>query len=308
MRGELNTERWLVTRRDFLSATGVATFGFALSAARPTRAGEPMLRFGMVTDCHYAARGPQGTRHYAESMDKLAECVQCMNDKRADFLIELGDFKDQDSPPESEKTLAHLRRIEERFRQFKGPRFHVLGNHDVDSVSKEQFMAEVENTGIAPDRIHYSFDIKGMHGVVLDANYRKDGKPYSRGVFDWVDANIPAPQLQWLHDDLAASPGPAVVFIHQRLDGAGDVYVKNAAEVRRALEASGKVAAVFQGHHHDGGYQCIEGIHYYTLKAMVEGAGQASSSYALVEVQATGDLTVTGFRRAEGMALSMKGC
>ena len=41
----------------------------------------------------------------------------------------------------------------------------------------------------------------------------------------------------------------------------------------KILHASGKVLAVFQGHHHSGSYSNIAGIHYYTLKALVEGSG-----------------------------------
>ncbi len=295
---------WLVTRREFLRATGAGALGLALGGARGARGDDDIVvRFGIVTDCHYAAREAQGSRHYAESLDKLAECVQCMNDMQADFLVELGDFKDQDSPPVEEKTLDYLRKVEDVFARFKGPRFHVLGNHDVDSISKTQFLAAVENTGGAADRAHYAFDIKGIHGVALDANFRGDGTDYDRGNFDWTDANIPPAQLAWLRRDLAAAKGPAVVFVHQRLDGAGDVFVKNAAEVRRVLEESGKVIAVFQGHHHDGGYACIQGIHYYTLKAMVEGSGRENSAYALVELRAAGDLTITGYRRAVEMKL-----
>ena len=33
-------------------------------------------------------------------MKKLSECVDLMNEQKVDFLIELGDFKDQGNPPE----------------------------------------------------------------------------------------------------------------------------------------------------------------------------------------------------------------
>jgi alkaline phosphatase len=76
------------------------------------------------------------------------------------------------------------------------------------------------------------------------------------------------------------------------------VYVNNAAEIRQILEQSGKVTAVFQGHHHEGSYSYIEGIHYYTLKAMVEGPGDENNSYAIVEILPDRSITVTGYRKA----------
>lgn len=42
----------------------------------------------------------------------------------------------------------------------------------------------------------------------------------------------------------------------------------------------------------------IEGIHYYTLRAMVDGAGEQNNSYAIVDVHADNSLVVTGYRRA----------
>jgi hypothetical protein len=94
------------------------------------------------------------------------------------------------------------------------------------------------------------------------------------------------------------------VFAHQRLDAAGDAYVKNSAEVRAVLEASGKVLAVFQGHEHPGGHRLVNGIHYYTLKALVEGSGAENNSYAVLEVHPDFNLTITGYRRAVGMTLA----
>jgi len=261
------------------------------------------VRFGMVADCHYADVDPGGTRFHRESLAKLSECVAVMNAEKVDFLIELGDLKDQDPSPEEQRTLSYLDRIEGVFRQFHGPRYHVLGNHDVDSLSKGQFLARVENTGIDPERTYYSFDVKGLHCVVLDADFRADGREYDRGNFRWTDARIPISELDWLSRDLGAARGFAVVFVHQLLDGTGDLYVQNAAEVRKVLEDSGKVLAVFQGHHHPGQVRQIHGIHYYTLKALLEGHGEESNAYAIVEVQPGGDVIVTGYRRAQSTRL-----
>jgi alkaline phosphatase len=55
---------------------------------------------------------------------------------------------------------------------------------------------------------------------------------------------------------------------------------------------------VFQGHQHSGGYSQIEGIHYYTLKAVVEGPGEEDNAYAVVEVRPDGRIIVTGYRKA----------
>ncbi|MCL5279067.1 MAG: metallophosphoesterase [Planctomycetes bacterium] len=295
----------MIGRRLFLRcAAGAALASLSCTPGNLSTRRRSAVRFGIVTDCHYADADPVGTRFYRESLGKLAECVDRMNTEKVDFLVELGDFKDENRPPVEEKTLAYLHKVETVFRRFHGRRYHVLGNHDMDSTSKQQFLRRVENTGIEADRSYYSFDAEGLHCIVLDANYRSDGSDYDHGNFDWTDANIPACELDWLRQDLAASGGPAAVFSHQMLDGTGAVYVKNAAAVRQILAASGKVLAVFQGHHHPGAYSHIHGIHYYTLKGMIEGRGEDNDSYAVVKVQPNRNITVTGYRKASSLELS----
>ncbi len=297
---------WVISRRVFLRcAAGAALASFSCTPDNLSiRGRRPAVRFGIVTDCHYADADPVGTRFYRESVGKLSECVDRMNAEEVDFLIELGDFKDENRPPVEERTLVHLQKIEAAFRQFHGRRYHVLGNHDMDSLSKQQFLSRVDNTGVQAGRSYYSFDAKGLHCIVLDANYRSDGSDYDHGHFDWTDANVPVTELDWLRQDLAASRGPVIVFIHQLLDGTGSVYVKNAPEVRQILEASGRALAVFQGHHHPGAYSHINGIYYYTLKGLIEGHGEDNNAYAIVEVRPDQSLTVTGYRKAPSMALS----
>jgi predicted phosphodiesterase len=293
--------KWIVTRRDFLKASGFVISGLSLGAPF-TFANEldsnKKVSFGIVTDAHYADNAPRGTRHYRESVVKMTECVNFMNDKKVDFLVELGDFKDQGNPVSEKETLIYLEAIEQVFRQFRGPRYHVLGNHDVDSISKEQFLTCVENTGISNLSKFYSFESNELHFVVLDANYMADGSDYDHGNFNWTDTNISQKELSWFKTDLAASSKPVIVFVHQQLDGKESHSVKNADEVRQIMQESKKVIAVFQGHNHAGHYSYIEDIHYYTLKAMVEGTGDNNNSYAIVEVHDNQNIVLTGYRSA----------
>ena len=302
-------QNWVITRRIFLRSTTASLAGLAfmpLSCAPKSTLSNKhdTVRFGIVTDCHYADADTLGTRFYRESLDKLTECAALMNNERVDFLIELGDFKDQNGPPVEQKTLSYLQVVEKVLQLYDGPTYHVLGNHDMDSIAKIQFLSRVENTNIDSSRSYYSFDLNALRCIVLDANYKVDGTDYDHGNFDWTDANIPSEELNWLKQDLASAPCPVIVFIHQLLDGTGSVYVNNAANVRQILQASGKVLAVFQGHHHSGSYNNIAGIHYYTLKALVEGPNAENNSYAISEVHPDGNITITGYRKAVSKQLT----
>ena len=301
---------WRPDRREFLQAGAAALAALAAGARRLGAAPAPApvgLRFGLVTDVHYADADPRGTRCYRESLLKLREAVDHLRADGAAFLAELGDFKDS-APGEPEaRTLDNLIAVEREFQRFGGPTYHVLGNHDLDNLTKDQVLAHVANTGIEAGRSFYAFTRGGIRFIVLDEEFTRDGRPYDRGHFDWRDINVPPPELDWLSAQLASGSEPVIVLGHQRLDGDGDVQVVNRAEVRAILERSRRVLAVFQGHDHRGAYSRIGGIHYYTLRAMVEGSGPASSAYALVEVHPDLSLTVTGYRRAVSMELARPG-
>jgi predicted phosphodiesterase len=280
-----------LSRRAFVRDGSLFLLGAA--AASDLRAAEgpaPRIRVGLVTDLHYADKPTSKTRHYRDTPAKLAEAAQKFATQKPDFVVELGDFIDAADSVETE--LSYLRRIAQVFDTIPGPKHYVLGNHCVDMLTKEEFLG-----GVGKRESFYSFDVGGFHFVVLDACFRTDGKPYGRKNSAWNDANIPPQELDWLRSDLKATDKQAIVFAHQRLDVAGQHMVKNAADVRKALEESGKVLAVFQGHSHKNDHQEIAGIHYTTLVAMVEGAGPDQNGYSTLDLAADGTIRLTGFRK-----------
>ena len=302
------TTDWRVDRRDFLRVSAATLVGLAASGVRLHGVGAPRavgVRFGLIADSHYADADPKGTRFYRESLGKVREAVTRLRTERLAFLCELGDLKDMVEGEPDSRTRAHLAAIDAEVRRFNGPTCHVLGNHDLDNLSKAQFLAGITSTGLAPRRPYYAFERGGVRFLTLDACVMKGGRDYDHGNFDWRDTILPAVQIEWLRRELASSASPAIVFVHQRLDGDGDAFVKNSAEVRAVLEASGKVLAAFHGHDHAGARSEMNGIHYYTLRAIVEGSGPESNAYAVVEVHRDMRITVTGYRRA--MSADMEG-
>lgn len=257
------------------------------------------LRFGVVTDSHFASREKSGTRYYADSREKMRQAVAEFNRSKLDFIIELGDMKDMSVDGSALLTLGYLDEIESIFKSFNGPSYHVLGNHDMDCITKEEFLAHTTNTPRTSGRAHYSFMVKGYRCVVLDANFNPDGEPYARGNFDWRSATIPESQLEWLDEELAKHrQQPTLIFIHQMLDSFSTVSrnlcVDNADEVRAILERHKQVRAVFQGHHHPGHCSRHKGIDYITFNGMIEQSFPQHNSYAIVEITPEGDILVEG--------------
>ena len=290
------------SRRFFIEGIGAFTAVTVAGCKSPKKGELPLMRFGLVTDCHYAdipyakREHPIGDAAYRETLTKLRECVAVMESERPAFLIELGDFKDQGS--DKATTTEYLDRVEEVFSRFRGPRYHVLGNHDLDDLNKSEFLARIKNYGQDEALAHYSFDVEGVRFVVLDACYNSKLEDYVPGNWDWTDANVPPEQLEWLESELASAPGQVVVFGHQCLDPNADSRhrVRNAAAVRAVIEKSGKVNAVFTGHQHSGLISRVNGVTYYSLRAMVLNSGE--NGYAVADIYPSGGIKITGFRKA----------
>ncbi len=283
------------TRRAFLGHGSLVLLGAGVSTSRAAAllaedAPLPQARVGMVTDLHYADKAPAGSRYYRETLAKLAEAGEQFEKDRPAVLIELGDLVDAADSVTTE--LGYLRRIHRRFAALPGKKHFVLGNHCVETLTKQEFLGEV-----GQERSYYSFDEAGVHFVVLDACFRADGVPYGRKNSRWDDANIPPEELEWLGADLQENQRPTIVYVHQRLDVQNRHGVKNAADVRRVLEGAEQLLAVFQGHSHQNDYRQAAGIHYCTLAAMVEGSGPANNGYSTLDIFADGTLRITGFRR-----------
>ena len=235
-----------------------------------------VARFGVITDLHHTNKADSTSRKYSAALEKAQYFVNFMNRRHADFVIELGDFVDTlagDKDP-----VQNLLEIETVFTGFRGPQYHVLGNHDFDNITRADLLPMLNNTRIPEGDTYYSFDHNGIHCIVLDADYTvaPPHRPFDMQTPDdqywsWRDAWIPQDELDWLTADLESANKPTVLFTHQVMhrEVTEDHTIKNADVVRGILENDGQVIAVFSGHDHRGELAVREGIHYLVLEGNV---------------------------------------
>lgn len=218
------------------------------------------VRFAIVSDLH-APDIPDG-------LERMQAVVEAANRESVDFLIQLGDFIRLDSAD------IPYRKV---WDEFKGEKYHVLGNHDLDRYTKEEYVAGLNMPGR-----YYSFDKGDFHFIVLDGNNLYDGKeykPYARANY-YVDSKMRAfmdpEQMEWLKKDLAATDKRCIIFSHQSID----TSMNNGSEVRSILEEENrrsgfqKVALAFSGHDHSNYTKEINGITYVQIN---------SASYVWIE-------------------------
>lgn len=98
---------------------------------------------------------------------------------------------------------------------FAGGKHHVIGNHDMDRYTYEEYTQGMDMSGR-----YYSFDQGDFHFIVLDGNNLFDGKEYTHYAKAnyYVDAKkrayIDPEQMEWLKQDLAATDKRCVLFSH----------------------------------------------------------------------------------------------
>ncbi len=305
-----------VTRRDVLGSAlgGAATVGLGgcLGAAR-TKTMPLTVTFGVIADAQYADYPPAGSRYYRKALDRLAACADAFNSRDLAFVVHLGDLIDRDFAS-FEKVLAACGRM-------KAPTHQVLGNHDF-TVNEDEKAKVRARLGVGKG--YYHFAHSGWRFVVLDGNDislqdsapdsekrraaeemrqrikesgRRNASPYSGA--------LGAAQLAWLRRTLAQADqaGEKVIaFSHYPAYPKHGANLWNDEELVGILDAHPCVAAHLNGHHHRGMYGVNNGIHYLTLRAMVE--TPEKTAYAVVEARAD-QLNIIGTGRAVSRVLPL---
>lgn len=211
--------------------------------------GKKPLKFGIVSDVHKDLM--------PDANERLETFISKAIDKDVDFIIQMGDFCFGESKNKSFMKV---------WETFKGPKYHTLGNHDMDRNSKVEVM---DFWGMPKN--YYSFDMGGYHFIVLDANYLyQDGKftDYKHANFyvdDSLRAYVNDEQIEWLKSDLEATKLPTIVFSHQSIWHT----VGNRSGIQKLLEThKEKIICSLNGHSHTDYHYTQNGVEYLGINSM----------------------------------------
>ena len=291
----------LVSRREILAAGGMLCLLPSLSQAAWSP--QSHVTLGLITDLHYGEADPRGTRFYRESLGKLREAVQSFKQAKVDAVIELGDLIDSADSQSAVDELRFLEKVMTELRTVEAPRGFTIGNHCLTKVARPDFLRAV-----GQPRGHHTMQLGAWTVIILDACHKSDGTPYSAGNFSWDDTDIPAKQRDWLAHELKVASDHVLVCVHQRVDWTSPnrptTGVASAPAIREILEQSKKVRVVLQGHTHQNDYSYLKDIHYVTLRAAVEGSGEANNGYSLLSLYEDGTALLRGHREQLSRKLS----
>lgn len=211
------------------------------------------LKFAIASDFH--------SLDVPDGCERIASFIKAADDEDVDFIIELGDYC---------RLVSGSDVYRDMWNDFEGDKYHVLGNHDMENNTKEEYVKEMS----MPHR-YYSFDKGGFHFIVLDGNNIFDGEKYQ----DFANGNffiesrkvnfVDPEQLEWLEKDLSATDKRCILFSHESIDRA----MNNGDKVRRILENANKqsgkkkVVLAFSGHDHSNYTKEINGITYMQINS-----------------------------------------
>jgi len=203
------------------------------------------VTFAVCTDVH------KDIMHDAD--ERLQAFIDTATKENVDFIIQLGDFC---RPAAENNDFLNI------FNSFKGDKYHVLGNHDMDSGYTRADNLIFWNQ----PKSYFSFNKNKFHFIVLDGNDTtsppQDGYPHFIG----------DEQIKWLKNDIKEASLPIIVFSHQSLfDPFGtenDSVIRQIFEEENHKNNDKKIIACFNGHAHVDRYEQINGIWYFEFNSM----------------------------------------
>ncbi len=203
------------------------------------------LQFGLIADLHHDIMH-DGKKRLVSFID---EAIQ----KKPEFILQMGDFC---RPYDYNEDLLLA------WNKFKGRKYHILGNHDMDGGFTRQQSMDFWKMKSR----YYSFDQNGYHFIILDGN-DPNPKPWT-GYNRYINKD----QQEWLKADLADTNHSTFIFSHQTIENE-EGGVANFSEIRKILEQANqkakrkKVVACFSGHHHTDYMADINGIYYIQINS-----------------------------------------
>lgn len=214
---------------------------------------QEVVDFTLFTDIH------KDIIHDADI--RLRDVFEAAEKNSSQFIIQLGDFAMR--KPENKEFV-------ESWLNYPLEKYSVLGNHDMDIGTKEQYAEYLEMK--AP---YYYFDKGVFRLIVLDTNNFIDANGEE---IDYADGNyygkkndrISSKQLNWLEALLKDKSKHIVLFTHAPVDGTLDdneSFVALRSILNKARLDGVTIVGVLSGHNHVDCHTIRDGINYMQINS-----------------------------------------
>ncbi len=235
---------------------------------------------GIIADCQYCECDAERNNYYKKAPQRLKEAVNELNKHELAFTVHLGDFINQD--------ITSFDSLVPTWNKLISNSYHVLGNHDFDVAdSLKPIVLEKLNL----KKRYYSIDKNNWKFLFLDGtdlsyygtfdslkqqetqNYfneiANDSLPYAKV----YNGGLSQEQFEWIENELeiAKKNNQYVgLYCHFPLLPINNGNLWNTKELYALIEKNKHVKIFMNGHKHKGDYVFKNGVHYLTLKGMVQ--------------------------------------
>ncbi len=264
------------------------------------------IKIGIINDTHVHASRINKKSRQIKSSRQLApryltkkyttpinNFVIQMNKFQPEFIIHLGDVIEGTN--EADYTgLAGIKLVQEILNQTSVPIYWAVGNHDLRSVTKEQFKKI-----LAIDSLNQVFDKGDYRFIILDANYHADNTPKTPTNTDYIPGKLPPETLKWLKEKLATNKR-VFVFMHHavfrktipvNINAGAKQPIEN-SNVLRNLFNEYRVDGFFNGHIEKKFYEKELSTNFYSLTGTAKSIQYPQSYYQLTIKNGTPNLTM----------------
>lgn len=255
-----------------------------------------MTDLAIVADIHMRnAQASQITEELAHVLDRLEA-------DPPDHLLVLGDLIEDDESAEID--LANLERVSDLFGAGPCDVTYLLGNHDVENLTRGRLAAELDQKGF-----YGVVDVDGTPVVYLDST--NDPEPGARGRFG-------AEQRTWLADVLPELDRPLVCSHHPLgpFDISENVWFKDyperafpsdRKETLDVLAGSGPIRGTLSGHIHQTGSVDFRGMAHVSINAFSKELPDKPVTGTYAEVHVGETVTIdTGHRDGEWASYTLQ--
>ena len=271
------------------------------------------ISFGVFADCQYCDCETSNTRFYRNSLQKLEKAITHFNqNEKLEFVVNVGDLID--------RNFASFTPLKPILQKLNKPVYHLPGNHDFE-VEPEHLKKVPKELGLSA--MYYSLVKKDWMFVFLDGTdisfftadkekvklaekmsvrLKAEGKP---NYHPW-NGGIGEQQLNWLNNQLQQAESEnlnVAIFCHHPLLPFESHALWNQGKVLSMLENYSCVKLWMNGHNHAGNYVFQSGIHFITLKGMVETENENAFGEVIFSNK---EIEIKGFGREENRKFTIR--
>lgn len=264
------------------------------------------IKIGVITDTHVRPnridktnKSDDAPRYLNEKYIKVLDNFASQMTKfQPEFIVHLGDVI-EGTNDEDFVGMQGLKLVKQEMEKINVPLYWVIGNHDLRSVTREQFKEVLDL-----ESINQTFDIGDYRFVILDANYNADNLPRTPEGNAYIRGSIPPQQIEWFKQQLETDKR-VFVFVHHGVfqsDIPGDFKddskkikmkqsIRNSDELQDIFEEY-RVDGVFNGHMEARKYEKVNRTNIYSLTGTKKSKLYPQSYYELTITDGEPSLTM----------------